>query len=357
MPAPVLIGHERIVASLWRMVAEERLPQTLMFAGPRGVGKATLARHLAAGINCMVRPGPPCGDCSACRRVLSADLSKPSYQKLFQARRKLLAAKRSESPLVIAEHPDVLIFPPDGPMRIIGIDQARALRNSARLAPTEGRRRVFVIDDADRASTEAANALLKTLEEPGPAVTIVLVTENPYLLPPTIRSRSIPFYFAALSLREMKAFLRTRDQVEKDVRDQVAVWSGGCPGLALTLDIEQLLRRRSAMVALIRAALFRGSFPQFAREFKAVAHKRSEGLDELAGVLASLLRDLLRLHLNLDEGLTHRDIVQELRELSARTDFRWIERALEALEDLQRLKQLNIQKQIAVDAYALALRQ
>ena len=357
MPAPRLIGHERIAESLWRMVAVDRLPQTLLFAGPEGVGKATLARHLAAGINCDKRPGTPCGECSSCERILAADLSSAAHRQLFQERKKLPASKRSESPLVVSTHPDVLIFPPDGPMRIIGIDQARMLRNAARLAPSEGRRRIFVLDHAERANAEAANALLKTLEEPGPDLTIVLTTENPYLLPATIRSRSIPFYFASLSPAEMETFLQSRDDIAEGIRDQVAAWSKGSPGVALSLDVEAFLRRRTAMLSLVRASLAKGEFARLAGEVETVARKQSEGIDELAAMLASLLRDLLRLHLNVSEGLTHLDIAEELATLAGQSDFRWIERALRALDELQELRQVNIQKQIALEAYALSLRQ
>ena len=356
MPAPPLIGHERITASLWRMVKEDRLPQTLLFAGPEGVGKATLARHLAAGINCEIRPGPPCGDCSSCERILAADLSSATHSRLIQERRKLPAAKRSESPLVVSTHPDVLIFPPDGPMRIIGIDQARMLRNAARLTPSEGRRRIFVLDHAERANAEAANALLKTLEEPGPGLTIVLTTENPYLLPATIRSRSIPFYFASLSPTEMETFLRSRNDVEGAIREQVGTWSKGSPGVALSLDVEQFVRRRNAMLSLVRAALAKGEFARFTAEVEAVARRQSEGIDQLAAMLVSLLRDMLRLNLNIKEGLTHLDISADLAKLASQVSFEWTERALCALDELQQLQQSNIQKQIALEAYALSLR-
>ena len=357
MPAPRLIGHEWIAASLWRMVAEDRLPQTLLFAGPEGVGKATLARHLAAGINCESGPGMPCGECSSCERILAADLSTAAYRQLFQDRRKLAASKRAESPLVISTHPDVLIFPPDGPMQIIGIDQARMLRNAARLAPSEGRRRIFVLDHAERANAEAANALLKTLEEPAPGLTIILTTENPYLLPATIRSRSIPFYFAALSPAEMETFLHSREDIAEEIRDQVAAWSNGSPGVALSLDVQAFLRRRTAMLSLVRTSVSEGEFARFAGEVESVARKQSEGIEELASMLASLLRDLLHLHLNVSEGLTHLDISKDLATLASQTDFKWIERALRGLDELQQLRQANIQKQIALEAYALSLRQ
>lgn len=355
MPAPRLVGHERIAESLWRMVKEGRLPQTLLFAGPEGVGKATLARHLAAGINCQNGPGPPCGDCSPCERILASDLSLKVHRDILAGRLKLTAAQRSGTPLVIATHPDVLFFPPDGPMRIIGIDQARMLRNAARIAPSEGRRRIFVLDHADRANPEAANALLKTLEEPAPDLTIVLATEHPFLLPATIRSRSIPFYFSALSPAEMESFLQARDDIPEPTRSHVGAWSRGSPGIALSLDVNEFVRRRAAMLSLVRMSLKDGGLVQFTKEFQSVARKRSEGIDRLAAMLASLLRDLLRLHLGVREDLTHTDICDDLAQLAPRSSFWWIERAVRALDELRQLEQLNVQKQLALEAFGLSL--
>lgn len=357
MPAPVLNGeyHRKVAASIRRMVAEDRLPQTLLFAGPIGIGKATLARQVAAGINCAVGPGEPCGDCSACERILSADLSAPRYQALFAERSKLAAAKRNESPLMIAEYTDVLIFPPDGPMQTIGIAQALALRKAARLRASEGRQRIFIIEHAERTTPEAANALLKTLEEPASGLTIILTSENPYLLLPTIRSRAVPFFFPALTPDEMTTFFARRQDIPAEVREQAATWSRGSPGLALSLDIEEFQVRREAMLALVRTSLSRGEFARLVAEVERVARKRTEGIEELAAMLSSILRDLLRLHLKVNQNLTHADIGSELAKLASRVSFQWIERAITALDELEEMGQRNIQKQIALEAYALGL--
>ena len=134
---------------------------------------------------------------------------------MLAEREKLPANKRADAPLIVATHPDFLTFPPDGPMRMIGLEQARQLRNAAQYNASEGRRRIFLIDEADRANDEAANSLLKTLEEPGPQLTIILTAENPYELLPTIRSRSVPFYFSPLTLEEMRRFFAVARGAER----------------------------------------------------------------------------------------------------------------------------------------------
>lgn len=355
MPAPQFFGNRGIADSLFRMAAENRLPQTLLFAGPAGIGKATLARLLAAGINCDRGPARPCGECSACLRILAADLSRGEYRKQLEERAKLPASKRAESPLIVSTHPDFLIFPPDGPLRMIQIEQARRLRQAARYNPSEGRRRVFVIDRADRANPEAANALLKTLEEPAPSLTVILLAENPYELLPTIRSRSIPFYFAPLASDEIERFLAMREEIPAGERGRAAAWSGGSPGRAVALDVEAFVRRREAMLTLLQVSLGAVEFARLAGEMESFARTSAADLDQTAEMLYSLLRDLLRIKLGAGASM-HTDIRDDLEPLAARAAFEWIERARAQTAKLEELQRRNIQKQIALEALALGLR-
>ena len=355
MPAPRFIGHERIAASLWRMVSESRLPQTLLFAGKHGIGKATLARHLAAGMNCASGPGKPCGECSACIRIFEVDLSAEQFREQLERRRKLTSDKRKAEPLVFAPHPDVLIFPLDGPMRLFSIDQARLLRESAQFAPAEGRRRIFVLEHADRATLEASNALLKSLEEPAPKLTIILTSENPFALLPTIRSRTIPFYFSPLARREMDEFLQSRKDVDSQQRALVSAWAEGSPGAAISLDMGEFGRRREAMLSLLRTALKQGGFAKLSADLGSLGRGESGQIDRLAAMLTSLLRDLLRLRVKAAGDLVHDDISDEMAQLARRVSFRWLERAVKGLQELEQLQRMNVQKQIAVEAYALDL--
>jgi len=354
VPFADYIGNTAVVASLRRLVVEDRLPQTLLFAGPLGVGKATCARFLAAALNCDLDDGDFCGQCSNCRRILAADLSLPEYADQVAERAKLPAAKRGDAPLVFAAHPDVLSFPPDGPLRLISIEQARLLRRSAQYAPSEGRRRIFIIDHADRVNDEAANSLLKTLEEPADALTIILTSEKPFDLLPTIRSRSVPFYFSPLTTAEMDRYFASRPEFSEAEAARLAGWSQGSPGRAFALDPEQYLARREAMLALLRTALG-GGFLQATGKLEAVARKQSEKIEILVEMLEGLLRDLLHLHHG-SGRLVNQDIREELRELAERARFDWIEEAVVRLAELNELGRRNIQKQIALEALAVTLR-
>jgi DNA polymerase III delta prime subunit len=106
------LGNTRVAETLRRLVVEDTLPQTLLFSGPRGVGKATLARIVAAAINCDQGRGEICGACSNCLRILRADLSGDEFQTQLEARDKLTSVQRAENPLIVSTHPDFLIFPP-----------------------------------------------------------------------------------------------------------------------------------------------------------------------------------------------------------------------------------------------------
>lgn len=356
MPRSRIIGHRPVLESLWKLVAEDRLPQTLLFGGPEGVGKATVARHLAAGMNCLRGAGEPCGDCRSCERILLADLSQPEYVRMADERRKLTAAQRQDDPFVVATHPDVLIFPPDGPSRTFSIHQARFLRGQAQYRPGEGRHRIFVIEHAQRANEHAANALLKTLEEPARRLTIVLTAENPYHLLPTIRSRAIPFHFGPLTRAQMARFLEGRDEIPVEQRERIAAWSRGRPGKALRIDVEEFLDRRKAMLALVRTALAEGEFARLVGALETVTKRTEESIGRLAAMVSSILRDLLRLHLDAPDDLTHRDIQDDLRKLAPRMDLGWIAPAVELLDELVVLERSNVDKQIAMEACALALR-
>src|SRR5436309_11631042 len=155
-------GNKQVTHSLEQMAAQDRLPQTMLFAGPEGVGKATLARRLGAA---LLGHG---------ELIARDDLSLPENVKLVAEREKLPPDRRNEDPLVFATHPDFLTFAPDGPLRQLTIPQTRLLKERSAFMPMRGSRRIFLIDHIDRANEQAANSLLKTLEEPPPHLLLIM---------------------------------------------------------------------------------------------------------------------------------------------------------------------------------------
>jgi DNA polymerase-3 subunit delta' len=233
----------------------------------------------------------------------------------------------------------------------------RLLKERAQYSPLSGARRVFLIDSIDRANEEAANSLLKTLEEPPSYLVLVLTAQNPYDLLPTIRSRAVPLRLTPLSENEMREFTRVRslDSVER----RIALASGS-PGLAATWDLEAYDKRREAMLALLETAGGVAPFSTWARYAEKVSAARSEKLEAYLKVLYLLLEDVL--HLREGTGpLRNIDERERLATLAAqlpaeRSGFDWMREAILRIDGMIEMLRRNIQKTIALDALVLELR-
>lgn len=323
------------------MLQSGRLPQSLLFYGPAGVGKATLARRLAA-----VLLGDP-------QRVERDDLSLPDNQALLADREKLSSTQRAEDPLVVSSHPDFLTFPPDGPLGQISIQQMRLLKQQAQFAPLEASCRVFLVDQADRMNEQAANSLLKVLEEPPEHLVLILTAENYYDLLPTIRSRVVPFYLAPLPEEQVREFVEARGLDQPERR---AALADGCPGRAVRLDLNEYDRRRDAMLILLEAAAAGKPFSDWAAESERLSAARIDKLEPYLEVLQLLVEDILRLACG-DPVIHHREIQPRLQGLARRVDLRWTQQLVAQVEEIRRFLRRNIQKAIALDALVLKARE
>jgi DNA polymerase-3 subunit delta' len=333
-------GNPHVTEALEHMLAQDRLAQTLLFAGPEGVGKATLARRLGARL------------VGHAELIEQDDLHAPANRETVAEREKWPSDKRNDDPLLFASHPDFVTFPPDGPLRQISIQQTRLLKERAQYLPHHGKRRVFLIDHVDRANEQAANSLLKTLEEPPDHLVLVMTAENAYDLLPTIRSRAVPFYFAPLAKPEMQEFVRSRGLDRPERRLALAA---GSPGLAVSLDLEAYDKRRAAMLTLIQVAAGAAPFAAWLPVSEAIGRSKSEKLELYLKVLYDLLRDLLLLYEGTGEP-RNVDIRRELEALAGNVEFAWIRRAVRKVDEIVELVRRNIQKQIALDALIVELR-
>jgi DNA polymerase III subunit delta' len=333
-------GNSRVAEALDQMIAQERLAQTLLFSGPEGVGKATLARRLAARL------------LGNAERIEHDDLSLDANRETVAARERWPADKRNEDPLLFASHPDFVTFAPDGPLRQISIQQTRLLKERAQYLPNKGSRRVFLIDHVDRANEQAANSLLKTLEEPPPHLILIMTAANGYDLLPTIRSRAVPFYFSPLSPAEMREFAKVRalDQPERRI-----ALAAGSPGLALSLDLEAFEKRRAAMLALLQTAAGIAPFSAWLPVSEGIGRSKSEKLELYLKELYELLRDLLILH-EKSGAIRNQDIRHDLEALAAKVGFPWIRKAVARVDEIAELIRRNIQKTIALDSLIMELR-
>ena len=332
-------GNRAIAEVLEQAAVSGRIPQTLLFAGPEGVGKATLARRFAARL------------LGGADKIERDDLSLPHNADYIAEREKWPAERRLEDPLLFSSQPDFVTFAPDGPLRQISISQIRFLKERAQYKPLKGQRRVFLIDQIDRAGEQAANSLLKTLEEPPDYLILILTAANPYDLLPTIRSRAVWFHFAPLGDEEMRQFIAWRklDEVERRI-----ALARGSPGRAVSVDLAVYDRGRAGMLALLEVASGAAPFENWLRFAESPA-ARQERLEDLLRVLYLLLEDVLLLRFGAD-GIRNADLQAELEALAGRVSFVWLRRAVEKVDELASLLRRNIQKSIALDALILELR-
>jgi len=220
-----IVGQSAAIALLERAIALDRPAHAYAFVGPVGVGRRLTAVAFAQALLCPTRG---CGVCGVCRRIAAG------------------------------QHPDCQVVVPIPPREnpkgavAIRIEQIRELERVAALAPFEGSRKVFVLDEAERMTLPTAQALLKTLEEPPPRTHLVLILTNPRALPPTVLSRCQRVRFRPLADADAVRLLEGRG-VSGDASGLLARLTEGRPGLALTTDLETLRARRDAALALTAA--------------------------------------------------------------------------------------------------------
>src|SRR5271165_5080049 len=211
------LGNERIVTALRGAFRASRVPHAILFTGPRGVGKYTLARMFAQAANCERLTDDFCGECAPCRQISQlADTQRLMEQGLAERGEGADAATVERVPLILQSHPDVWALVPD-PVRLkspvarpmLRICKLRAVQRAASFQPM-GRRRVFILDGAETMRWDVQNVFLKILEEPPGSATLIMTAPSPYALLPTIISRCMQFNFAPLSQSDVENVLKEK---------------------------------------------------------------------------------------------------------------------------------------------------
>jgi len=281
-----VIGQSRAVTLLQRNLERGSTAHAYLLVGPPHVGKMTLALNLAQALNCQ-EAEPPCGSCDACQKIASG------------------------------KHADVQVIglnsggnSNDKPRAEIGIDQVREVQHSSSLPPFEGRHKVFIIDGAELMSTEAANCLLKTLEEPAAGVVFILLAANDGMLPATVVSRCQRLELHPLPISQVEAVLNERRSLERQKAELLARLCHGCLGWALSAaDDDSLLQRRAQLIDRL-LDIADGGYEQrfdYATQLAAQFSQSRSSVQEVLALWLDWWRDLLLVKLGRHDTITNID--------------------------------------------------
>jgi DNA polymerase-3 subunit delta' len=356
-------GNEHIVEALRGALRSGRVPHAMLFTGPKGIGKFTLARMFAQAANCQRLEDDYCGQCATCLSI--APLANPQAliaQGLAERGESADAATVERVPLILQPHPDVWALVPD-PVRlktpvvrpVLRIGQLRAVQRAAYFQPI-GRRRVFILDNAETMRWDVASVFLKILEEPPGSATLLLTATSPFALLPTIVSRCMQFHLAPLSQADVEGILKTHSERKPSEIRLAAQLSEGSPGLAMEMNVEEVVeKRRTAYRILERAARAQG-FSQLFADTAAMGKDRESSFEEMLATFYGLLSDLLELTAKVKEPLLRNpNLAKELEGLAKLVDADWVFRAIAAVDDLGAGARRNVNRQLGLDAMVASL--
>lgn len=256
-----IVGNQRVKKILKRAIEKERLPNSLIFSGPEGVGKKSTAQVLAKAMNCVQAGLDACEKCLCCKAI-----NKKNF-------------------------PDVIEIEPERDN--IKIEQMRMMKQIAFLKPMSGRKRFFIVNKAEKMKDEAANSLLKVLEEPPSFSHIILITHNPYLLLPTIKSRCQQLDFSPISQQDIEKILLEKGYPQKKAKIISLVVHGNMEQ-ALSLDWDEIKEKRERVWKFFLPLLGKKEKINFLfSDFFNSSSLRREEIEQFLEIFASFCRDFL----------------------------------------------------------------
>jgi len=323
-----VVGQSRVVSLLQRSLERGSIAHAYLVAGPPHVGKMTLALELAQALNCQGE-GPPCGVCDSCQKIASG------------------------------KHADVQIIGlnSNGATEI-SIDQIREIQHSSNLPPFEGRHKVFIIDGAELMSTEAANCLLKTLEEPAAGVIFILLTTSGGVLPATVVSRCQQLELPPLPASEVENVLSQRWGVEQQRAGLLARLCHGCLGWAiLAASDERLLQQRAERIEGLLDIIGGDYESRFAYVNQLVTwFSQSRGLvREILDLWLDWWRDLLLVKLGSNSAITNIDHEATLVDIAKSYRLKQIRTVINGIQATGEQLRQNANPRLAFEVLMLSI--
>jgi DNA polymerase-3 subunit delta' len=333
-----LVGNEHVKRTLKHLLATGRVPNSLLFAGEDGVGKRQFALEVAKAFVCREPSGTDtCGICAACRRAGVFSFPKSDKGEDFDR-------------VFFSEHPDVAMVIPF--RRNIRIGSIRTLEHEANFRPFEAKARVFIVDEAEKMADPAANALLKTLEEPAPTTFIILITSKPDSLLPTIRSRCQTLRFAPVDTGAIETFLISERAFSHDEARLAARLSRGSIGRAVSADVGKFKVARDKMLAAITHVLENGDRTALLRIAEEMNDaKNKDNLEETLDTLQALIHDVWTVRTGADpDHVTNADLSDKIVRLAEEATNADLPGWLREIDMMRENFAVNINRKVATDA-------
>lgn len=319
-----LIGHEWAVDMLSNHIANDRLRHAYLFTGPEGIGRRTLAIRLAQSINCLQPPTPgfPCYQCRSCKLLNEM------------------------------QHPDLTVIQADQVGGILKVDQIRELLHTLSLTPFEAQYRIALILRFEEANASAANALLKTLEEPESPVVLLLTAQDSESLLPTIVSRCEVIRLRPLAMEETSTGLQEHYGVDNSKADLLAHISEGRPGFALRMQMDpELMENRSRSLEDLVQILSEDDFKRF--EYADNLANDKDSLNFLLLVWSSFWRDIYLKLSGSSTKITNTDWEDKIIAISERISFTTAVEMVNLIQKTNYLLKRNVNPRLTLEVLML----
>lgn len=319
-----ILGQDKAIAVLRSALRHQRIPHAYLFSGYEGVGKKFTALMLAKALNCREREDDACDQCISCHKIDEGN------------------------------HPDVRVIEPDG--QFIKIDQIRALQRDIGYKPYEGKRKVSIIDQAETLRPEAANALLKTLEEPTADSLIILVTANVYALLPTVISRCQFVRFISLGVQELTNLLVGEKHIQTDQARLIASLSEGCLGRAFSMDTADVLAKRNVVEQLFSTLSAGLQDVRVVFRQAELLMEQEESIQELLDMMLVWYRDLHILQAQGEQSLVaNSDAIERLAQSAGQLSAGQIRRLFDIVYQTKLDILRNANLQLALEVMLMSL--